>query len=170
MLPLPRQSGIKVRAVDGRTGLTAMPAAYCDLVVVDAFAGARVPADLTTRQWFAEVARVLTPRGTVSVNLTDHAPFDHARRVVAGIAERFAPVVLAVEPATLKGNRFGNLVVTAGGAADAPTLERRARAAAFPYRLLSGSALSRWIGQHRAFTDDDAQPSPAPFGGPTTFR
>lgn len=170
VLPLPRQSGIKVRAVDGRTGLTAMPAAYCDLVVVDAFAGARVPADLTTRQWFAEVARVLTPRGTVSVNLTDHAPFDHARRVVAGIAERFAPVVLAVEPATLKGNRFGNLVVTAGGAADAPTLERRARAAAFPYRLLSGSALSRWIGQHRAFTDDDAQPSPAPFGGPTTFR
>jgi spermidine synthase len=168
VLPLPRQSGIKVRAVDGRTGLTAMPAAYCDLVVVDAFAGARVPADLTTRQWFAEVARVLTPRHR---QRQSHRPRPVRPRSSCGRRDRAVrPVVLAVEPATLKGNRFGNLVVTAGGAADAPTLERRARAAAFPYRLLSGSALSRWIGQHRAFTDDDAQPSPAPFGGPTTFR
>ena len=49
-LPLPRQSGIKIRAVDGRAGIAAMRDGFADLVIVDAFAGARVPAELTTRR------------------------------------------------------------------------------------------------------------------------
>ena len=47
-LPLPRRSGIKVRAVDGRSGIAAMRDDFADLVIVDAFAGARVPPELTT--------------------------------------------------------------------------------------------------------------------------
>ena len=42
-LPLPRGSGIKVRAVDGRSGLPDLRDGIADLVVLDAFAGARVP-------------------------------------------------------------------------------------------------------------------------------
>ncbi|HQE32273.1 MAG TPA: fused MFS/spermidine synthase [Propionibacteriaceae bacterium] len=170
VLPLPRQSGIKVRPVDGRTGLAAMPADYCDLVIIDAFAGAQVPAELCSTEWFAEVARVLDDAGTVTMNLTDQAPFTHARRVVATMAATFRPVVVATEPATLKGNRFGNLIVSAGGAAVVGELERRARTAAFPYRLLAGQTLERWIGPALPFTDANTEPSPQPVGGPMTFR
>ncbi len=170
IIPLPRQSGIKVRGIDGRSGLAAMPDNYCDLIIVDAFAGAQVPAELCTRQWFGEVARVLSPGGTLCMNLTDRSPFTHARRVVAGIAATFQPVVVATEPSTLKGNRFGNLVVSAGAGVDAGELERRARLSAFPYRLMAGSILTRWVGGLDPFTDEEAEPSPTPPNGPMTFR
>ncbi len=43
-LPLPRRSGIRVRAQDGRTGLAAVRDDAVDLVVVDAFDDGEVPA------------------------------------------------------------------------------------------------------------------------------
>ena len=58
-LPLPRRSGIKVRPVDGRSGATDLRDDSADLVILDAFDGARVPADLVTAEFFAAVARIL---------------------------------------------------------------------------------------------------------------
>lgn len=170
IIPLPRRSGIKVRAVDGRTGLAEIPDDYADLVIVDAFAGARVPAELTTSEWYGDVARVLAPDGVVVVNITDRVPFLYAKRVVAGIADRFQPVVCALEPATLKGHRFGNIVIAAGRPIEHARLERLANRAPFPYRVLGGLHLARWVGKFAAFTDEDSQQSPAPLGGPMTFR
>jgi spermidine synthase len=170
IIPLPRRSGIKVRAVDGRTGLAEVPDDYAELLIVDAFAGARVPAELTTAEWYEDVARVLAPGGVIVVNITDRVPFLYAKRVVAGIADRFQPVVCALEPATLKGHRFGNIVIAAGRPIDHATLERLANRAPFPYRVLGGLHLARWVGKFAAFTDADSQQSPAPLGGPTTFR
>ena len=163
--PLPRQSGIKVRALDGWTGLTAMPDDYADLVVLDAFAGACVPAELSTAEWFSVVRRVIRPGGTVVMNLTDQAPFDYGRRVVAGIAADFDPVLLGAEPSTLKGRRFGNIVVAAGGDLDEPNLTRLAAGAAFPYRILSGQELTNWIGGAQPYSRADAASSPRPSYG-----
>lgn len=84
-LPLPPRSGIKVRPVDGRSGIAALRDQYADLVVLDAFADARVPAELVTAVFFADVARVLGPEGLFALNLTDRAPFGWTRRVVAGL-------------------------------------------------------------------------------------
>jgi spermidine synthase len=168
--PLPRRSGVKVRPIDGRAGLGAMPADFSDLVLIDAFAGAQVPAELATREWFAEVARVLVPDGVIAMNVTDQAPFSYARRVVAGIVERFGPTCVAVESATLKGHRFGNLVVAAGTRVDEPGWARQAAGAALPYRLLAGVELTRWLGGAVPWSDADAQPSPRPPDGPRTFR
>ena len=47
-LPLPARSGIKVRGTDGRRGIAELRDGYADLVIIDAFVGARVPAELTT--------------------------------------------------------------------------------------------------------------------------
>jgi len=160
--PLPRQSGIKVRALDGWTGLTAMPDAYADLVVVDAFAGAQVPAELGTTGWFTLARRVIRPGGTIVVNLTDHAPFSYSRRVIAGIAAGFDPVLVGAEPSTLKGRRFGNIVVAAGGDLVEPELTRRAAGAAFPYRILYGQELTSWLGGAKPYSQADAEPSPEP--------
>lgn len=169
-IPLPKRSGIKVRATDGRTGLADVGENYADLVIVDAFAGARVPAELTTAQWYEDVARVLVPGGVIVANITDHLPFLYAKRVVAGIAARFQPVVCELEPATMKGRRFGNIVIAAGSSVEHARLDRLANRPPFPYRVVSGLQLERWVGKLAPFTDGDSQLSPAPPGGPTTFR
>lgn len=160
-LPLPARSGIKVRPVDGRSGVAGLRPAYADLVVVDAFAGARVPADLVTTSFVAEVARVLAPRGTLALNLTDRAPFGWTRRVVAGIRSVFADVLLTAEPATLRARRLGNLVVVASdGPVPLDALRERAASAGTPYRVLDGVAVSDSFGGGTPFTERDAEPSP----------
>ena len=162
-LPLPRQSGIKVRAADGRSGLAALRDDYADLAVLDAFDGARVPAELTTAEFLLDVHRVLRPAGTLVMNVTDRGPFDYVRRVAAGVLAAFDHVLLCAEPATLKGRRFGNVVVAA---ADVPlpvdAIARRAGAAPYPYRVLHGPRLAQLVGGAAPFTADDAAASPPP--------
>jgi len=166
-LPLPRASGIKVRGVDGRTGLAAIRDDYADLIVLDAFAGARVPAELTTVEFLADCRRVLDAGGLLLINVTDLRPLDYTRRLVAGVRRHFPFVVLSAEPSTLKGRRFGNLVVQAGDREpDLLGLERAAARAAFPFRLLHDASLDRFVGAATPFTDADSAMSPPPPGGP----
>jgi spermidine synthase len=169
-LPLPRRSGIKVRGTDGRSGVAELRDDYADVVVVDAFDGARVPADLTTLEFFTDVSRVLTPTGTVMLNLTDRAPFGYTRRVVAAVGASFAHVLLSAEPATLKGRRFGNVLVL-GSAAPLPHLEltRKAAGGAFPYRVVHGPRLTQLVGGGVPFTDADSESSPEPPRGLSHF-
>jgi hypothetical protein len=164
--PLQRNSGIKVRPQDGVTGLAAFRDDHADLIVIDAFAGSGVPPDLATEEWFKEVRRVLKPDGTMSMNLTDLAPFRYSRRVVAGIATHFSNVIVGAEPATWKGRRFGNVVVSAGAGVDPYVLTRRAAGGVFPYRLIYELELSRWLGKAQPFTTQDSQVSPAPSTPP----
>ncbi len=162
-LPLPRQSGIKIRETDGRSGIAEMPDDYADVVIVDAFAGAVVPADLATVQFFADLARVLRPGGVVAMNLGDRAPFEWGRRCVAGIATVFRHVAVSAEVPIWKGRRYGNLVVLAGQAPlPLALLERQLARADFPYRLLAGGSLAAWIEAAAPFTDQDTSPSPDP--------
>ncbi|HYP45366.1 MAG TPA: fused MFS/spermidine synthase [Propionibacteriaceae bacterium] len=169
-LPLPRQSGIKVRGVDGRAGVAQLPASHADVVVLDAFAGPRVPAELTTVEFFADVRRVLARSGVVVANLTDRAPFSYGRRVMAAVRTQFSQLLLSAEPATLKGRRFGNVLVVAS-AVPLPHLELADKAGRgpFPYRLVRGERLAQLIGGGAAFTDDDAAPSPEPPRGAAHF-
>jgi hypothetical protein len=74
-LPLPSRSGIKVRAVQGRAGLAELRVASVDVVVVDAFSGGRVPADLVTTECAAAYGRLLADDGLLLINLVDAAPF-----------------------------------------------------------------------------------------------
>jgi spermidine synthase len=165
-LPLPRASGIKVRAVDGRAGLPGLRDGIADLVVLDAFAGAQVPPDLTTEAAIAELNRVLRPEGVLVLNVTDRGPFAYTRRVLAGLRARFTVVGLCAEPSTLKGRRFGNVVLVAtdrpSGAAVWATIADRAGRPPFPYRVLHGARLDQLVGGARPYTDDDAEPSPPP--------
>jgi len=171
-VPLPPRSGIKVRPQDGRTGIRALPDGYCDLLVIDAFAGSRVPGELATVEAFAEYRRVLAPGGTVVLNVTDRAPLGWTRRLLAG-AERYFPMIgLIAESSTLKGRRFGNIVVVAtrDPALDWDTLTRRAAGAAFPFRVTLGDALRRFVGGAQPHYDGSAEASPEPPGGLAAFR
>lgn len=162
-LPLPRNSGIKIRESDGRAGLAAMPDDYADALIVDAFSGAVVPAELATLEWFGELARVLRSDGVMIMNLGDRAPFDWGRRCLAGMVAAFGQVAVSAEIPVWKGRRYGNLVaVAAGGPLPLAELERDLARTAFPYRLLAAGALTAWLGSASPFTDEDTADSVDP--------
>jgi spermidine synthase len=161
-LPLPARSGIKVRPSAGRAGIEAVRDASQDLVVLDAFADGRLPADLGTGEFFAQVRRVLTADGLLAANLVDRAPFRHSRRVIAAIRAELGEALAIAEGATLRGRRQGNLVVVAGAAVPTEALRAAAVRAGSPYRILDPAAVSDTLGGGVPFTDADAQDGPEP--------
>lgn len=161
-LPLPARSGIKVRPVAGRAGIAAIRPASQDLVVLDAFADGRLPADLGTRELFAQVRRVLVPGGLLAANLVDRAPFRHTRRVIAAIRAELGEALVIAENATLRGRRQGNLVVVAGAVVPTAALRAAAPRAGSPYRILDPAAVSDTLGGGVPFTDADAEDGPEP--------
>ncbi|NHC24392.1 spermidine synthase [Nocardioides sp. IC4_145] len=150
LLPLPRRSGIRVRPVDGRTGMAALRDDCADLVVLDAYDDGQVPAELVTTAFFADVGRVLAPGGWFLLNLSDRAPFGATRDAVAGLRTVFARTLVAAEPATLRARRAGNLTVVAGpddSLADA--LAARAAGGALAARVLGHDRVSDSFGGGR---------------------
>jgi spermidine synthase len=162
-LPLPQRSGIRVRAQDGQSGVRELPAGTRELIIVDAFVGAQVPAELTTMEFLTDVRRALVPSGTVVINFTDRGPSTYGRRVLAGLGSVFAHTVLSAEPSTLKGRRFGNVLVLGS---DAPlpvtAFAERASRGPYPYRVLHGGRLAQLASGHTGFTLADAQRSALP--------
>ena len=155
-LPLPRRSGIRVRAVDGRTGLPALRSGSVDAVVLDAYEEGRVPADLLTVECFEEVARVLGAGGVFLANLSDRTPFRLTRDVVRGLQSCFAHQVVGVEPATLRGRRAGNVLVVSGHVRPpARALKHAASVAASPYRVIAGSEVNSFFGGGVPYRDPD---------------
>jgi len=153
-LPWPRSDRIKVRAVDGRTGLHQLRDGYADVVVLDAYLRGQVPTDLVTSECFAVVARVLDDEGWFLLNLSDRAPFAHTRRVVAGLRQHFPRLMLTAEPATLRARRAGNLLVVAGaGDLPADALRSRVAASALPYRVLDDDGVRSSFGGGVPFPD-----------------
>ena len=169
-LPLPPRSGIRVRAVDGRSGLVGLRNGSVDLIIVDAFVGPRTPADLTTLECWTEVRRVLAPGGTVVGNITDRGPLGYARRVLAGLAACLPQRLLMVESSTLKGRRFGNVILVGSGRPLATEeIAARAGRVLYPYRVLAGERLAQLLAGATPFTDADPEESPRPPGGRAHF-
>jgi hypothetical protein len=162
-LPLERGSRIRVRAVEGRVGLGSLPAASADVVVLDAFSGGRVPADLTTVEAVATAARVLRPQGVLLANLADGPPLRYARRVVASIRTALPAVVVIADAGVLRGRRFGNICLAATPAGLPVAAIRRAAACAdFPRRVLAGADVRDFVESAAPLTDADPVRSPAP--------
>lgn len=169
-LPLPPRSGIKVRDQDGRSATVLMPADYADLVVVDAFAGDRVPGELVSTGFLDELVRIGRGRRMVVFNVTDLSPFTWTRRVVAGMVGRWRHLLVGAEPAVLKGRRFGNLLLAASAQRlDLAALVRDTRKQPCPYRWLTDRELAGWVGGAVPFTDEDTADSPPPSGSKLWF-
>lgn len=168
-MPVTGRSEIQTRVADGVSGIAAMPGSWVDALVIDAFSGAQVPAALATTAFFADAVRLLRSDGVLVMNITDTAPFEWAKRCLAGLVRYSANVGVVAEVPVWKGRRFGNLVLVAGSDIPVDALSRRLAAAAFPHRLLGGEALLAWIGDALPFTRDDAEPSPEPNWGKTWF-
>ena len=164
-LPLPRGHRIRVRPVDGLAGVAALRDDSADLVVLDAYAAGRVPAELGTVEWFAEVARVLAPGGLLLANVADEPGLRYAARVAAGAHAAVGPVAFVALHEVLKGKRFGNVVIVASPEAlDLWTLRRATASAPLPTGVLAGEDLDRRTAGARPFSSatGDVAASPPP--------
>lgn len=165
-LPLRREARVRVRVEDARAAVESLREASVDVVVGDVYAGARVPAHLTTVEYAAAVARLLRPEGLYTVNLADGPPLTFLRGQVATLRAVFGELVLLAEPAVLRGRRFGNAVLVASARPlPVDALVRRAAADPIPARVVAGEVLDRFAGSARPVHDADAAPSPAPPPG-----
>jgi spermidine synthase len=157
--------GIDIRVGDARAALVTHAPASVDLLVLDAFAGARTPAHLTSVE-FAELAvRALTPGGVYAANVADGgSALAFASTQVAAARALFPHVAVVAAPDVLHGRRFGNVVLVAS-AAELPVdaLVRRTAADPFPARVLTGTDLGRFTAAPRP--DRTAVPSPMPPPG-----
>jgi spermidine synthase len=162
-LPLPTRSGIRIRAVDGVSGVRALPAAGADVLVLDAFLGGRVPGEFTGPGFVSDVARVLRPGGVLLANIPDGPPLAYLRRVLATLRDHFAHLLIVADTAVLRGRRFGNVVVVASRMPlPDDEVARAAAAGAFPRRTRGGAELMKWISGARPFTATDTSRSPEP--------
>jgi spermidine synthase len=170
-LPLRGVRGLRIRVVDGRAGVAALPDASDDLVVLDAFADTAVPLELACEEFARDVRRVLRPGGVYLVNMADGHRLEFARRVTATVRRLFPHTLLLAEPGVLRGRRFGNLVLAASGAAlpDAE-LTRRAAGGMVRARCMDTDALAGFCAGAAPLRDGENVTVPVPpetvFGRP----
>lgn len=166
-LPLPRGHRIRVRATDGETGVAALKPASADLLVVDAFDQGRVPAGLTTAEFFGTAAQ---KSPVLAMNLADEPDWRYLARVLAGATNAFDQLALLSTKDTLKRRRYGNVVlVAANGTLDLAALQRRTASAPVPTGLIGPAQTKKLAASAKPFSGDDAQRSPEP-PDPGTWR
>ena len=123
-----------------------------------------------TLEFLSDVHRVLRPGGVLVLNVTDRGPFAYGRRVLAGVLAVFGYVLACAEPSTLKGRRFGNVILVGSGRR-LPTDQIAAAAGRvlYPYRVLAGARLTQLLAGAAPFTDAESEQSPLPPRGRAHF-
>ncbi|MEH1012043.1 fused MFS/spermidine synthase [Micromonospora sp. CPCC 206060] len=153
------REGPQLRAVvgDARVLLDAEPARSRDLVVGDAFGHLVVPWHLATREMAAGIRRVLRPGGIYTQNVIDYPPGRFIRAELATVAAEFPHVALVAPPAGIAGTQGANFVIVAS---DSPlpldALRTRLDRLTEPVAVMSGQALTDFVGSARVLTDDYA--------------
>ena len=161
-IPLPRRHRIRVRPTDGMTGVTALRAGSADVVVTDAYAGGRVPAELVGTAYAREVARVVRDAGMALWNLADEPGLRWVARVVATVETALPHVALIATHEVLKGKRFGNAVLVASPSPlPLATFRRDVARANLPTGMREGAGLSRLVAGAKPY-GAQGEPSPPP--------
>jgi hypothetical protein len=165
-LPLPRGASIRVRYGDARESLGRLPAGLrgtCDLIVVDIFGGSRIPAHVTSLEFYTLVSQFLAPDGVVLVNVADGAPVAFARGQAATLQAVLPDIAVLAESQVLRGRRYGNFVLV--GSPSALPMEWMPRLLAggpHPASVVHGRELRNWIAGAPVVHDSSAVPSPPP--------
>ncbi|MCC9177297.1 spermidine synthase [Arthrobacter sp. zg-Y750] len=117
-LPLPEGTDLQTVIGDARESLDRFTGQEFDAVVLDIFAGADAPGHLTTSDFYAELAALLSPNGVLLVNVGDDPPLAFARRQIRELAAALERAgrgaVAALGPADMFTGRYpGNIVLAA---------------------------------------------------------
>jgi len=82
-----------------------------DAIVIDVFAGGRIPPEFTSLDCFARARSKLSPRGRLVVNSVAGPELEITRRALAGMQSLFEHVAMIVQGSVLKGMRSGNAIL-----------------------------------------------------------
>ncbi|MEO6309870.1 MAG: fused MFS/spermidine synthase [Leifsonia sp.] len=171
-LPWDKRAALRVRHGDAREVLAKLPAGLhgaVDLVVVDIFSGARTPAHVTSREFYALAAPLLSTRGVLAVNVADGPGLAFARSQAATLSAVYGHVIGLAETQVLKGRRFGNIVfVAAHTPIDLDWIPRLLAGGPHPAKVIEGTELKQFMASAPVVTDATATPSPLP--GRTVFQ
>ena len=112
------------------------------------------------------LAGLLSPEGVLLVNVADGAGLAFARRQVATVRAVLPETIVLAEVQTLKGRRFGNLVIAAS-LNPLPTvwLPRLMAAGPHPAKVAEGREIDDFVRSATIVTDADATASPKPSAG-----
>ena len=115
-LGLTQTESLQVQIGDARLALDDLADDRFDFIVGDAFASRAVPWHLTTREFLAEVDRVLTSDGVYVMNVIDGGSFSFARAELATLRQVYDHVQVVVPPEGLPEIGVTNLVLIASPA------------------------------------------------------
>lgn len=153
-LGLRQGNGLTSKAGDGRVTVRRQSAGDWDLVVGDAFGGEAVPWHLATREFTAEVAQRLNPKGIYALNIIDGRPRKFVRAEVATVAAVFRHVAVVSEQDALDGGYASNFVVVASQVPiDIGALTKRYVDIGLDVTVLTGAPLSAWTGAAKVLVD-----------------
>lgn len=140
---LPFPPSITLRRGDARQELEHE---HADLIIVDVFEGASMPASVSSTGFANAAARALRPDGLLAINLTDVPPLAHTRIQAATVRTVFADPVVLGPTAVLRGRRAGNAILLAG---NVPMIKIGKHE-----RILAGADLAEFIGGARPRLDE----------------
>lgn len=165
-LPWSKQASIRVRYGDAREVIGRLPSGLhgaANLLVVDIFSGARIPAHVTSAEFYREAAALLAADGVMLVNLADGPGLAFARGQIATISSVLKDVAALAETQVLKSRRFGNVVVAASPSPlPLEWMPRLLAGGPHPAKILTGRELRDWIAGAPVVTDATSVASPLP--------
>jgi spermidine synthase len=146
-LGLRTSPALLVRVLDGRVLLDRRRPGEADLIVLDAFVGTEIPAQLADAGAVAAARRALGPAGCFAANVVDVPPLAAARALGARVAAAFPHVALTASRKVVRGRQGGNVVLAASAVA-LPVAALRARAlrGPVPELVLDDEEARTWLG------------------------
>jgi len=145
---LPWQAPIEVVVGDAREFTEQGGAQGYDVIVVDVFEGAAMPASVAGVAFAQAAARLLRPAGVLAMNLTDVPPLSSSRIQAATLRAAFGDVALIAPPGMLRGRKAGNVVLAATRTPGVLNVERLVRSVARdaePARVWHGAELTGFL-------------------------
>lgn len=155
-LALDEVPGVDVVVGDARTSLQALPDDSADVVIGDAFGSLSVPWHLATREFMADVRRVLRPDGVYVINVIDYGRLDFLRAEAATVSSLFAEVGILARPDQLAGGGGNAIIVASDRPLPWSSIEQAAAARGEPGLVLRGAAYEEFVGDAPVLTDDFA--------------
>ncbi|WP_344345240.1 fused MFS/spermidine synthase [Agrococcus versicolor] len=109
----PPPAGIDVAVGEGRAWLEAAAPASLDAIVIDVYAGGRIPPAFTSLQCALAARAALADGGMLVVNGVAGPELDFTAAHLAALERAFGHAALVVQGSVLAGARFGNAVLVA---------------------------------------------------------
>jgi len=150
---------LSIRTGDARISARSLPDASADVVVGDAFGSLSVPWHLATREFLADLRRVLRPGGVLVLNVIDYDPRRFLAAETATVAWVFADgdVVVLGRSDQLVDGAGGNFVVAASTRPlDRAALASAANARGEPGAVLDPRSYAEVVDGASVLTDDFA--------------